>query len=121
MCSACEAFEKAILKERDIIKTQPHEEWFLIDKLLKASYAIDTTHVKSLKCTRSIVSDSLRSYRLCIVVRLLRPWDFPGKTTGVSCHFVLQNKIKSIISGQFCKVGLILRLQIRKQGFTEPK
>ena len=29
--SACEAFEKAILRERDIIKTQPHEEWFLID------------------------------------------------------------------------------------------
>ena len=21
---------------------------------------------------------------------LLRPWDFPGKTTGVGCHFLLQ-------------------------------
>ena len=22
--------------------------------------------------------------------RLLRPWDFPGKDTGVGCHFLLQ-------------------------------
>ena len=22
--------------------------------------------------------------------RLLRPWDFPGKSTGVGCHFLLQ-------------------------------
>ena len=22
--------------------------------------------------------------------RLLRPWDFPGKNTGVGCHFLLQ-------------------------------
>jgi len=24
--------------------------------------------------------------------RLLRPWDFPGKSTGVGCHCLLQNK-----------------------------
>ena len=24
--------------------------------------------------------------------RLLRPWDFPGKSTGVVCHRLLQNK-----------------------------
>ena len=22
--------------------------------------------------------------------KLLRPWDFPGKNTGVGCHFLLQ-------------------------------
>ena len=28
--------------------------------------------------------------------RLLRPWDFPGKSTGVGCHFLLQcMKVKS--------------------------
>ena len=28
--------------------------------------------------------------------RLLRPWDFPGKNTGVGCHFLLQcMKVKS--------------------------
>ena len=25
-----------------------------------------------------------------IAYRLLRPWDFPGKNTGVGCHFLLQ-------------------------------
>ena len=25
-----------------------------------------------------------------IACRLLSPWDFPGKNTGVSCHFLLQ-------------------------------
>ena len=26
----------------------------------------------------------------CYSIRLLCPWDFPGKNTGVSCHFPLQ-------------------------------
>ena len=25
-----------------------------------------------------------------VPTRLLRPWDFPGKSTGVGCHFLLQ-------------------------------
>ena len=25
-----------------------------------------------------------------VAYRLLRPWDFPGKNTGVGCHFLLQ-------------------------------
>ena len=36
------------------------------------------------KWSRSVVSESLRP------TRLLRPWDFPGKNTGVGCHFLLQ-------------------------------
>ena len=35
---------------------------------------------------RSVVSDSLRSYGLW-PTSLLCPWDFPGKNTGVGCHF----------------------------------
>ena len=29
--------------------------------------------------------------------RLLRPWDFPGKSTGVGCHCLLRNIALSII------------------------
>ena len=36
--------------------------------------------------SRSVVSDSLQPHGL----QLLRPWDFPGKSTGVGCHFLLQ-------------------------------
>ena len=42
-------------------------------------------------CARvcSDVSDFLRPHGL-LPARLLSPWDFPGKSTGVSCHFLLQ-------------------------------
>ena len=35
------------------------------------------------------MSDSLRHYGL-YPARLLCPWDFPGKNTGVGCHFLFQ-------------------------------
>ena len=34
-------------------------------------------------------SDSLRLHGLWLA-RLLCPWDFPGKNTGMGCHFLLQ-------------------------------
>ena len=35
------------------------------------------------------MSDSLQPHGLW-PTRLLHPWDFPGKNTGVGCHFLLQ-------------------------------
>ena len=35
------------------------------------------------------MSDSLRPHGL-LPTRLLCPWDFPGKNTGLACHFLLQ-------------------------------
>ena len=47
------------------------------------------------KWSRSVVSDSVRPHRRQ-PTRLHRPWDFPGKNTGVGCHFLLQcMKVKS--------------------------
>ena len=40
------------------------------------------------KWSRSVMSDSLRPHGLQ-PTRLLRPWDFPGKDTGVGCHCLL--------------------------------
>ena len=42
---------------------------------------------ESVRC--SVVSNSLRPHELW-PSRLLCPWDFPGKNTGVGCHFLLQ-------------------------------
>ena len=39
--------------------------------------------------TSSVVSDTQRPHGLQ-PSRLLRPWDFPGKSTGVGCHCLLQ-------------------------------
>ena len=40
-------------------------------------------------CVRTVTSNSLRSHGL-YSARLLCLWDFPGKNTGVGCHFLLQ-------------------------------
>ena len=40
--------------------------------------------------SRSVMSDSLRPHGLQLT-RLLHPWDFPGKSTGVRCHHPLQH------------------------------
>ena len=41
------------------------------------------------KWSHSVMSDSLRPHGLQ-PTRLLCPWDFPGKSTGVGCHCLLQ-------------------------------
>ena len=42
------------------------------------------------------MSDSVRPHRRQ-ATRLPRPWDSPGKNTGVGCHFLLQcMKVKSV-------------------------
>ena len=40
--------------------------------------------------SRSVVSDSSRPHGLQ-PIRLLHPWDFPGKSTGAGCHCLLHN------------------------------
>ena len=47
------------------------------------------THICVCELNRSIMSDSLQSHGLQ-PARLLCPWDFLGKTTGVGCLFFLK-------------------------------
>ena len=50
------------------------------------------------KWSHSVLSDSSRPHRLQ-PTRLLRPWDFPGKNTGVGCHCLSHTKIYTNIWG----------------------
>ena len=46
-------------------------------------------------CVASVMSDSVRPHKQQ-PTRLCRPWDSPGKNTGVGCHFLLHcMKVKS--------------------------
>ena len=46
-------------------------------------------------CVASVVSNSVRPHRRQ-PTRLSHPWHYPGKNTGVGCHFLLQcMKVKS--------------------------
>ena len=47
------------------------------------------------KWSRSVLSDSSRLQGLQ-PTRLLRPWEFPGKSTGVGCTVVLVNSLTSV-------------------------
>ena len=50
--------------------------------------AISFSNACKWKWSRSVVSDSSRPHGLQ-PTRLLHPWDFPGKSTGVGCHCLL--------------------------------
>ena len=58
------------------------------------------------KWSRSVVSDSLQPHGLWLT-RFLRPWHFPGKNTGVGCHFLLQE----IFPTQGLNLGLLYSRQ----------
>ena len=52
------------------------------------------------KWSRSVVSDSSKPHGLQ-PTRLLRPWDVPGKSTGVGCHCLLQIIERATIYSEF--------------------
>ena len=56
------------------------------------------------KWSRSVVSNSLRPHGLQ-PTRLLRPWDFPGKSTGVGCHCLLHASQLTLDKESACNAG----------------
>ena len=52
----------------------------------------------------SVVSDSVRSHRHH-PTRVPRPWDSPGKNTGVGCHFLLWPLLQASASRRFGLLG----------------
>ena len=62
------------------------------------------------KGSRSVMSDSLRPHGLQ-PSRLLHPWDFPGKNTGVGCHCLLRDKW--IVTCKRMKLGPYLTWYIK--------
>ena len=53
-----------------------------------------TTNLLLLLLVASVMSDSVRSHGLQ-ATRLLHPWDFPGKSTGVGCQCLLISWLQS--------------------------
>ena len=69
--------------------------------------AIKTWRIQAACVSHSVMPDSLRPHGLQ-PTRLLCPWDFPGKDTGVGCHFLLQG----IFPTQGLNPGLLHHRQI---------
>ena len=56
------------------------------------------------KGSPSVMSDSLRPHGLQ-PTRLLCPWDFPGKSTGVGCHCLLHKHLYFLLLFLFTNVS----------------
>ena len=56
---------------------------------LEQIFHIDTTPLVKSESEVAVMSDSLQPHGLQ-PTRLLSPWNFPGKSTGVDCHFFFQ-------------------------------
>ena len=61
------------------------------------------------KWSCSVVSDPQRPHGLQ-PTRLLHPWDFPGKSTGVGCHCLLQNHLGDFA---FSKITILLKVKVK--------
>ena len=57
------------------------------------------------KWRRSVVSDSLQPHGLQ-PTRLLRQWDFPGKSTGVRCQCTFYKSLANFKENQESEIGL---------------
>ena len=69
--------------------------YYLCLKVSLIEVSFNQSFLNQQKWSCSVKSDSLRPHGLQ-PIRLLCPWDFPGKSTGVGCHFLLQcRKMKS--------------------------
>ena len=73
------------------------------------------------KGSRSVISDSQRPHGLQ-PTRLLRPWDFPGKSTGVGCHCLLRELAAGYVkSCPFIFFQNFSKHKISKQNFQNIK
>ena len=77
------------------------------------------------KWSRSVVSDPQRPHGLQ-PTRFHHPWDFPGKSTGVGCHCLLQkmstqttqnlcDSVEGVLRGRFIAIQAYLKKQERNQ------
>ena len=77
----------------NIAKNKRDELKAAADNALKAGdatteYALSYQSSVAASKVTSVVSDSVRPHRRQ-PTRLPRPWDSPGRNTGVGCHFLL--------------------------------
>ena len=84
------------LREQPLLTTtreEPRQQWRLSTaKNKQIQLFFERFRMLNVCVSRSVMPDSLEPRGLQRT-RLLCPWDFPGKDTGVGCHFLLQGII----------------------------
>ena len=91
VCSDSQPQQPLIFSLFQIRRCFSHRSFLFL--LLLTPLDLDTLTMYGLRCcccqVASVVSYSVWPHRRQ-PTRLPRPWDFPGKITGVGCHFLLQ-------------------------------
>ena len=83
ICPSCINVLKNLVLKRDT-------HFSYLSSLMSIHFLILRQYICLCCCqVASVVSDSVRPHGQQ-PTRLLRPWDSPGKNTGVGCHFLLQ-------------------------------
>ena len=91
---------KSLLKEQYTLRHQGYKG----DTCFQQSHHQNGNHLPKKPAGTLIVAAAAKSLQLCLTLcdpideptRLPRPWDSPGKNTGVGCHVLLQcMKVKS--------------------------
>ena len=59
--------------------------------------------VKSLNCVRLLATPWTTAHQA------LRPWDFPGKSTGVGCHCLLQPPTRELFKSHTCTILITMK------------
>ena len=85
LCSVTSLFEEIVIISTQVV---------VICHWGYCSVSVVISEVKSLRCVRLFATPP---------TRLLCPWDFPGKSTGVGCHALLQG----IFPTQGSNLGLL--------------
>ena len=68
------------------------------------------------KWTRSVVSDPQRPHGLQ-PSRLFRPWNFPGKSTGMTCHCLLRRTLIGPSNSLECCIMVIIFIPLTSASF----
>ena len=80
---------------QDLLELTPQKDVLFIIGDWNAKVGSQETPGCCCCCVASVMCDSVRPHRRQ-PTGLLRPWESPGKNTGVGCHFLLQcMKVKS--------------------------
>ena len=89
--SICQHISEQLPWERMVMANFVLLDWAMVSRSLIKHYSgFFCEGVFVCVCVScSVVSNSLQPHGLW-PTRLLCPWDFPGKNTGVGCHFLLQ-------------------------------
>ena len=85
----------------NISEKHPTAVWFVCKLGYLFSLEIPNNQTYLFFFFHSVVSDSLWPHEL-YPTRFLHPWDFPGKSTGVGCHFLLHRHVLCGVFNVIC-------------------